>query len=412
MINKINCCTNRRIIDSFQNIEEIVNFIKSPPPEHIRLVEQARSLDKKSTEYGEIKRNRLPAISVGFSFSNGYINGINIDSPTGYLYLDVDGAIETDFEINTAYVCAYWRSLSNTGMSLVVKVEGLTPYNLKTATTEIARLLDIPHDTQAVSIDRLTVLSYDPNAYYNDNTDIIPIPDILPTTDALTPLQTEKSTHSNNIKESISLGYDYNGYNLRFNNLNELLKSYNIEYDENGFYDLGKDNKLSYAQVFVPFKPVNIGTREAVLKSITYQLLALNKDAPESLLLKYQHSVNYKAMNPPLEMQEVKITFDKAYDKIKGITPIFNAERRFLYDPYRDLSAREKRQLNLKQIHKDTVTRTTKELLDIMNTWNEEQYGKMTIKKITEVSGKNKKTVQKYYSELKSRISLLKIDSS
>lgn len=47
-------------------------------------------------------------------------------------------------------------------------------------------------------------------------------------------------------------------------------------------------------------------------------------------------------MNPPLEMQEVKITFDKAYDKIKGITPIFNAERRFLYDAYRDLSAREK----------------------------------------------------------------------
>lgn len=47
-----------------------------------------------------------------------------------------------------------------------------------------------------------------------------------------------------------------------------------------------------------------------------------------------------------------------------------------------------------------------------MNTWNEEQYGKMTIKKITKISGKNKKTVQKYYRELKSRISLLKIDSS
>ncbi|MCL1690465.1 BT4734/BF3469 family protein [Elizabethkingia anophelis] len=404
MINKINCCTNRAITGSFQNIEEVVNFIKTPPPEHINLVNEARSLNRKSNEYGDIKKNRLPAISVGFSFSNNYIRGINLDSPTGYLYLDVDGVTEEDFEINTAYVCAYWRSLSNTGLSLVVKVEGLTPYNLKTATTEIARLLNIPHDTQAVSIDRLTVLPYDPNAYYNDNTDIIPISEILPINDTVTPLQTEKSIHSNNIKESISLGYDYNGYNLRFNNLNELLKSYNIEYDENGFYDLGKDNKLRYAQVFVPFKLVNVGSREAVLKSITYQLLALNKDAPESLLLKYLHSVNYKAMNPPLEDREVKITFDKTYDKIKGIIPIFNAERRFLYDPYRDLSAREKRQLNLKQIHKDTVTRTTKELLDIMNTWNEEQYGKMTISKITDVSGKNKKTVQKYYGKLKSQI--------
>lgn len=26
-----------------------------------------------------------------------------------------------------------------------------------------------------------------------------------------------------------------------------------------------------------------------------------------------------------------------------------------------------------------------------MNTWNEEQYGKMTIKKITKISGKNKR---------------------
>ena len=72
------------------------------------------------------------------------------------------------------------------------KSRRLNSLQSKTATTEIARLLDIPHDTQAVSIDRLTVLSYDPNAYYNDNTDIIPIPDILPTTDALTPLQLKK----------------------------------------------------------------------------------------------------------------------------------------------------------------------------------------------------------------------------
>ena len=55
MINKINCCTNRRIIDSFQNIEEIVNFIKSPPPEHIRLVEQARSLDKNQRNMVRLK---------------------------------------------------------------------------------------------------------------------------------------------------------------------------------------------------------------------------------------------------------------------------------------------------------------------------------------------------------------------
>ncbi|WP_454046813.1 hypothetical protein [Chryseobacterium sp. Marseille-Q8038] len=100
-------------------------------------------------------------------------------NPTGYLYLDVDGMTEQDFEINTTYICAYWRSLSNTGMTLVVKVDGLTLNNFKEATKKIARLLDIPYDEKAVSIDRLTVLPYDRHAYFNSSTEIIPVFQLL-----------------------------------------------------------------------------------------------------------------------------------------------------------------------------------------------------------------------------------------
>src|SRR5690606_34550190 len=100
-----------------------------------------------------IKVKNLPAININFNFSNDYINGANVAGSTGYLYLDVDGKTEKDLEINTIYVCAYWRSLSNTGLTLVVRVHGLTPENFKEATDEIAKLLDIPYDKNAVSID-------------------------------------------------------------------------------------------------------------------------------------------------------------------------------------------------------------------------------------------------------------------
>lgn len=401
MINKVNYCTNRAIAGSFQDIEEIVNFIKNPPVEHINLVNQARSLDKKSTEYGNIKIRKLPAVSMAFNFSKDYIKGENIDSPTGYLYLDVDGETELDFEINTTYVCARWRSLSNTGIALVVKVEGLTADNLKPATAEIARLLDIPYDPRAVSIDRLTVLPYDPNAYYNDKTDIIPIAKLLPY-DSEVIAESEKSTHFNTINKVNTKGYECNGYKLRFNNLNELLQPLNIQFDENGFYDLGKDNKLKYAQVFIPFRTVNTGERESILKSIAYQLIALNKDAPKYLLLKYLQIVNAKIMRPQLSSTEVNITFNKVYKKRKDIQPRLSTNRRFFYDG--TLTTTEKRKLNASQIGKDKVIKTTKELLEIMSTWDIEKYGKITIDKVTEVSGKDKKTVQKYYTELKKQL--------
>lgn len=152
MINKIDYCTNRTITGSFQDIKEVVEFIRNPPPEHLEQVEYARTLERGSTGYQNIKKYKLPAISINFSFSCGYLKGDNISTPTGYLYIDVDGKTEQDLEINATYVCAYWRSLSNTGLTLVVKVDGLTSANFKIATQEIARVLDIPFDKRAVSI--------------------------------------------------------------------------------------------------------------------------------------------------------------------------------------------------------------------------------------------------------------------
>ncbi|UTX46671.1 BT4734/BF3469 family protein [Chryseobacterium sp. MA9] len=402
MINRINNCRNRNITGSFNTIEEVISFIKSPPQQHLELVQKARGLDRKSQEYNNIKVNQLPAISVNFNFSNGYIMGRNVHKPTGYLYIDVDGMTEKDFEINTAYICAYWRSLSNTGVTLVVKVDGLTQYNFKEATEEIATTLDIPYDRHAISIDRLTVLSYDPNAYYNGNTEVIPVSEseYIQSNSTI-----GKSTHYNNIL-SKTIGYDYSGYKLRFNNLDELIQQYDIVFDENGLHDFGCENKLEYSLVFVPFRKIFEGERENVLKSIAYQLIALNKTVNKGLIMKYLYAINYSKMSPPLENSEVEITVAKIYQNLNQVKPIPNRKRRFIYDMFRNFTPSDKKRLNIKKIHQDRINKTKSELWDVMVDWDSNFYGKMTINKIAKASGKNKKTVQKYYNGLKSMLPL------
>ncbi|MDR6546693.1 hypothetical protein J2810_002753 [Chryseobacterium rhizosphaerae] len=406
MINKISHCTNRVITDSFKNIGEVVEFIKSPPTEHLELVQHARTLERDSSEYREIKTTRLPAITINFSFSDGYITGKNVAESTGYLYIDVDNRTEYDFDINTTYVCAYWRSLSNIGLTLVVKVDGLTPDNFKAATQEIARILDIPYDSRAVSIDRLTVLSYDPNAYYNDNVDVFPVAEVVPEqpVELVQDSSAVKSPHYNTILKTNSIGYDYIGVKLRFNNLDELLHDYNIVFDENGLYDFGKDNKLKYSLIFVPFRKIFEGERESILKSIAYQLIALNKTADKDLILKYLYAINYGKMSPPLENSEIETTVSKIYQNLDGVEPILNAERRFLYDKSKRLTPTDKRKLNIKQVHQDRTNKTKAELLEAMQKWDYDSYGKITIEKLYLFTGKSKNTVDKYYKELKAQL--------
>lgn len=403
MINKIDYCTNRTITDSFQNIGEIVEFIKSPPTEHLKQVEYARTLERGSEEYKAIKINKLPAVTINFNFSDNYIVGKNVAESTGYLYIDVDNMTEQDLEINTAYICAYWRSLSNTGLTLVVKVDGLTPDNFKIATQEIANLLNIPFDSKAVSIDRLTVLSYDPNAYYNDNVEVFPVAEMIPV-ELVQDNVPEKSTQYNTIKKTTIIGYDYIGYKLRFNNLDELLQHYDIVFDENGLYDFGRDNKLEYSLIYVPFRKILKGERENILKSIAYQLIALNKEADKDLILKYLYAINYGKMSPPLENSEIEATVAKIYQNLNDVTPIPNAERRFIYDVSKNFTPTEKRRLNIKKVHQDRTNKTQSELLEVMKNWDFDLYGKMTIKKLAKVAIKDPKTVQTYYTKLKTEI--------
>ncbi|AZA55365.1 hypothetical protein [Chryseobacterium sp. G0201] len=162
--------------------------------------------------------------------------------------------------------------------------------------------------------------------------------------------------------------------------------------------------KLEYSLIYVPFRKILEGERENILKSIAYQLIALNKAAEKDLILKYLYAVNYGKMSPPLENSEIETTIAKIYQNLNDVEPIPNAERRFIYDASKNFTPTEKRRLNIKKVHQDRTNKTQSELLEIMKNWDFSLHGKMTIKSVAKVAIKDPKTVQSYYTKLKTEL--------
>ncbi|PRA94552.1 hypothetical protein CQ046_22465 [Chryseobacterium sp. MYb7] len=403
MINKIDYCTNRTITDSFQDIEEIVKFIKNPPPEHKELVEYARTIERDSKEYRTIKISKLPAISINFSFSHGYLKGDNISTPTGYLYIDVDGKTEQDLEINTAYICAYWRSLSNTGLTLVVKVDGLTPDNFKTATQEIANVLDIPFDKHAVSIDRLTVLSYDPNAYYNDNVEVFPIVELVSEQSVELSSTGSKNFRNTIIKYNSLIGIYCDGkIGIRYNNLDDVTQGMEIIYDDNGIYDCGQD-KVKYHTAFMP-KRVSKGNREKTLGLYAKRLLFLNPDLDKKILSKMIFRANMINLQTPLENSEVRDIIDKAFDNRQS--PRTNKTKRFFFEDV-TLTAVEKSRKCLEVLNQERRQKTQEKkniISELFCNWNCHTDGKVSPKKVMELTGLKKTMVYNYFKDNKASV--------
>ena len=393
MINKINSITNRKIVDNFNDIEAVINYVRDNQRPEYKYIEKARSFGKGTDEYDTLKRNKIPCAIINFEHDK-YVKRSTLLKPTGYMYLDIDDECDLDFDLN--YVHAYWRSLSNNGYSVVLKVKGLNDNHLKESYRYVGDLLDVGYDKAAISKDRVTVLSYDPNAYFNNDSVVIDLSSI------------EFTQHSN--KKSFYLGYDCDGDKIRLDNREEVIieKGIVLNYNEDGLFDLGKNNKLEFSEVKVPFKPIHKGRREKVMSSIAHQLITLNKSCPKSRLFALINVINKDKMIPPLDINEINSIVNKKYRNRHNLTPLINASRRFFYNPEYSLNATQKRRLTIKKINRDRIEMSKMKITKTLTNWDYKKHGKITIKGVASISNMDRKTVQKYYSELIEKLNISK----
>lgn len=382
-------------------LEGLVNYIKNPDTQHKSTVELARRFGKGTLQYETIKESKVPCVVLNFLHSKGYVNGTTAHKPTGYLYLDVDNNL--DIPLNSPHIAAYWKSLSGTGYSIVVAAQGLTKNNVKTATREVAEILDIPLDTAAISIDRLTCISYDPNAYYNANA-------VSYIIQCGNNADTEKTqtmcTGTLPLLRVLDCMGSFSGSEIRVSNMDELVAS--IDFDAKPAHDFGEGG-IMYADIRYSIYGVTEGKRNQVMYATVCQLRALNPWCSEDRMLQYAIGLNRKAFKPALSKAEVVGIVEKVY-KLKKVKLSLNRKRRFVYNPDYDLTSSEKRAINIRTISERRRAVNSATIDDVIKSWDFEKRGKITRLSLSQASNLSLNTVARRYGSLKEKIKQKNLD--
>lgn len=382
-------------------LEGLVNYIKNPDTQHKSTVELARRFGKGTLQYETIKESKVPCVVLNFLHSKGYVNGTTAHKPTGYLYIDVDNNL--DIPLNSPHIAAYWKSLSGAGYSIVVSAKGLTKNNVKSATREVAELLDIPLDTAAISIDRLTCISYDPNAYYNPNA----VPYVIQCGNTADEKKTHTmSTDNNTIIRVLDCVGLFSEKEIRVSNIDEVISS--IDFEANPVHDFGEGGVM-YADIRYSIYGVPEGKRNQVMYATVCQLRALNPWCSEDRMMEYVKGLNRNAFKPSLSNKEVEGIVSKVY-KLKKVKLILNRRRRFVYNPDYDLTANDKRAMNIRLISERRKAVNSATIEDVIDSWDFKKRGKITRKSLAGASNLSINTIARRYKDLKEKIKQKNLD--
>ncbi|MFY0603259.1 MAG: hypothetical protein JXQ93_04875 [Flavobacteriaceae bacterium] len=364
------------------DVYTFLDHIENPETEILDKINKARSFyDSEKSEYQNIKAS-LPCFTLNFSFTQTKSNS-TIKLPTGFIYLDIDKSTEINLE--NPLIFASWKSLSNNGRGILVKVNNLSLENFKTTYVELANKLNIKADIHAAKATQYCIHSYDKDLYYNDDS----------TTWEATKVQ---------FKNPPLRGYPYKKVNpkmgvkkeLRFSNIDEY-------YFNDKDYLYFEDEKELIAQVNVPRK-INKGGRNSILYAIAYQIKALNSDISYESLSKLVYFINLKRCFPMLGRNEVENILHKVHS-MEEIKPEINKEKRFLFNPSKGLTFNEKMNIINPILGERRSKKTIDDLKKYIEQWDVKTHGKLTQKSLQKLSGKNIKTVEKYYKLFKKEIS-------
>lgn len=365
------------------DIYEFIEKIKCPDQPVLDLIIEARTYYRKKTDLYRSIKEKLPCFTLNFSFNTKKTNN-NIKAPTGFIYLDIDN--ETSIDFNNELIFVSWKSLSNNGRGVLVKVDNLTKENFKSTYLSIAKELNIEVDKNANKPTQYCIHSYDKDIYTNDDSITWEcINDVIKNTPT-------KSILLKKRKDRPKMGVYPK---LRFNNIDDYdFKGKDYLYFEN--------DKEEIAKVFIP-NSISKGGRNNIISSIANQIKALNINIIFDDFRRLIESINFKHCMPPLKDEEVNCIINKIFYSKKNKL-IFNEERRFLFNPRSNLTKKEKTKIVAPVMGKRKSNKTISEIKEVLENWNILKHGKITQKSLQKVTGKNIKTIEKYYHLFKALI--------
>jgi hypothetical protein len=374
-INNFENCKSPEVLGKI-SIEEFLHKIKYGD-ENLLNIKSARQYGKGHLEYNKIKIKKLPTFRFNFLYKD-YAKDINAIKATGLIYIDVD---ENKEILDSEYIFAKWRSLSNTGYGILVKVNNLTLDNFKDVYSSLGIILDINVDYVAGKAIQQNVLSYDPNLYYNTNSKVYECKII------------EKAPFSSIKKEKKCIVVNDASIKERADNTHEYFVGEN--YDKDYLYF---ENYVNICAPYMPWHGVNEGNRNNLLFRILSQFALLNPKFGKEYLLEKGQYFN-KKMNPKLSQGEIYSIIHSVIEKRKGGTLEFyyNQKRLIIFNPDKKLTLSEKCQITGAIVGRRRSEKTQLAIYQILENWDFEEFGKITQKLVIDISKFSRRTVQKYW---------------
>jgi hypothetical protein len=378
-------------------ISEIFKKIKDGGYE-TPVINTLRLYEKGSEIYDSLKNNALPTYRFNFS-TNGPASNANLGAPTGLIYLDVDNIESIS---NNSFVYASWKSPSKTGYAVLVKVEGLTLLNFKDAYDYAGTVLGVTPDPCARKAIQQTCLSYDPNLYYNEDSQIIELSkEVLPVEKGVIPSILREE------RKDIGRNDTFFKSGIRFNNLDDyFLGEFKIDK-----YRVFKD-KVSVCNPIMP-KDTPIGKRHTLFYTYMTQVAVLNSlNLPLKYLQSLATSVN-SGLDYPMSLSEVKSIVSSVFAQMKNgkLTIFYNEDRRILFNPLFKLTRKEKMEIVNKEMGLFRSKNTERQIYTVIESWDFDEYPKITIKTVSKISSKSESTVKRHWKTFKEFVAELNLES-
>jgi hypothetical protein len=374
-------------IDKNVTIDEALSTIKHGDS-NLQTILDIRKLGKLSPIYQKIKINKIPTFRFNFKF-RGKVSNETIYMPTGLIYIDVDDT--TVIDLTNPYIYASWKSLSETGLGILVKVDGLSLTNFKDTYQAIGDILGVQIDLGACKATQQNVLSYDTNLYENKN--------------SLTFQAINKKVSSTILREKreeliILDDTFFKSKKIRFNNINDYFN------DTDGDY-IVFDEKKNLCIPFIP-KRIEVGQRNRTMFGVLSQYALLNPTMENGFLIACANEIN-RHFTQKYDEEKIKSIVAGVIKKRKEGTlePYLNKERRIIFNPDKKITKKEKQKTTAVLMGKIKTDKTQKFINDTIDDWKFQNDGKITQEKIAKKLNKSLVTIKRNWSPFKEFVSEL-----
>ena len=383
-INNFTNCKSPEVLGKI-SIEDFLHKIKHGD-ENLLNIKNAREFGKGHDQYDKIKTTVLPTYRFNFHME-GTAKNLNVTDATGLIYIDVDDNIEIP---HSDFIYAKWRSLSNTGYGILVKVDNLTLDNFKDVYDSLGMTLGIKVDDGARKAIQQNVLSYDPSLYCNCNSRVYEY-------------EHSKKASPNSIKKKREC-IGVNDASVNQNRIKERIdNSYEYFVGDNSEKEyLFFEEKIMICAPFMPWHGVEKGNRNNLLFRILSQFALLNPDLGKDYLLAKSNHYN-KKMQPFLSRNEIYSVISSVLEKRKEGTLVmyYNKERLILFNPNLELSNQQKSQLVGYLMGRKKTKETQTAIYEIIENWDFEQLGQIKQISVIKISKFSRSKVQRHWFHFK-----------